>query len=621
MHSVRPIGRALDPVTGTGKWPATVRYTAALLIVSISVLISLWLRPYSYTTPFLFFFPTVLIAAWIGGLRAGLLATGIATMAADYYLLPPYGRFSLDIGNVIRTVFFAAGLALICYAAEIIRERASSLISTQAELLDMCFDPIIMRDSDDRITYWNHGAERLYGWTRAEALGQVCPSLLKTVYPKPASEIMEAFRKTGRWEGELAHTRKDGTQVVVASRWTLKLNSGEGAAVLETNYDLTELNKTRLSLQSMEERAQMAGEAAGLGYWDWDLVNDEQVWSAKAKALLGLSSNSTMDYSTLLKAIHPEDRAKVESAIRAALERAEEYDVEFRSMWPDGKVHWIVAWGHAFHDADGTAVRMSGVAQDVTERKQVEEALRMSEKIAAVGRMAGALAHEINNPLDAVKNLVYLFGQTPGMDDSAREYVRLMDGEVARIQNIVANTLSFYRDSSAPVTVTLSEVLDSVLRLYARKIDRKQIHVEKRIECMLPVRGFPGELRQVFSNLVANAIEAMEMNGHLKLHVYASANWAGNDDRGLRVVIADNGHGIAPEVRARMFEPLFTTKGEQGTGLGLWLTQAIVRKHHGHIRLYSSVRPGHTGTCFCVFLPLESVRGEAAPETARHATV
>jgi signal transduction histidine kinase len=121
-----------------------------------------------------------------------------------------------------------------------------------------------------------------------------------------------------------------------------------------------------------------------------------------------------------------------------------------------------------------------------------------------------------------------------------------------------------------------------------------------------------GELRQVFSNLVANAIEAMGPNGHLKLHVCASANWADNDRRGLRVVIADNGHGTSPGARAKLFEPFFTTKGQQGTGLGLWLTQAIVRKHQGLITLHSSVRQGRTGTCFSVFLPLDRAKGESA---------
>jgi PAS domain S-box-containing protein len=622
---VRSIGTehgSLPPITRAiiGTWPALMRYAAAVAIVGVSIAVSLWLRPQSYTTPFLFFFPTVIVAAWIGGLRAGLLCTAIATLFVNHYLLPPYGRLSLDFASVLRTLFFAVGLGFICYGADNIRRRRDSVIDTQAELLEMSFDPVIMRDSEGRITYWNNGAERLYGWGQSEAVGKVSHELLRTVFPRPLGEILDLLRRAGRWEGELVHTRKDGTEVIVASRWTEKAHSGKRTAVLEVNYDLTELKKTQSSLQSMEERAELAADAAGLGYWDWDLIKNERVWSLKCRELFGLPPESSVAYPIFLNAVHPEDRARTDAAVKAALERNEVYDVEFRVVWPDGSSHWIASWGRVFLDPAGTPARLSGVAQDVTARKQAEEALRMSEKIAAVGRMAGALAHEINNPLDAVKNLVYLFGQTPALDDSAREYVRLMKGEVARIQNIVANTLSFYRDSSAPVSVNLSEVLESVLHLYGQKIERKHIAVEMRIECVVPVCGYPGELRQVFSNLVANAIEAMGPNGRLKLHVYASRNWADGGARGVRVVVADDGHGIAPEVRAKLFEPFFTTKGEQGTGLGLWLTQGIVRKHRGFIRLHSSTRSGHTGTCFSVFFPDGQGQEENCATLASYAT-
>jgi PAS domain S-box-containing protein len=613
--SLRPITRAF-----IGAWPALTRYAAAVAIVGVSIAASLWLRPQSYTTPFLFFFPTVIIAAWIGGLRAGLLCTAIATLFVNHYLLSPYGHLSLDFASVLRTLFFAIGLGFICYGADNIRRRRDSVIDTQAELLEMSFDPVIMRDSESRITYWNNGAERLYGWGQSEAVGKVSHELLRTVFPRPLGEILDLLQRTGRWEGELVHTRKDGTEVIVASRWTEKAHSAKGTAVLEVNYDLTELKKTKSSLQSMEERAEMAADAAGLGYWDWDLIKNERVWSLKCKQLFGLAPDSSVEYPIFLNAVHPEDRARTDAAVKAALERNEVYDVEFRVVWPDGSSHWIASWGRVFFDPAGTPARLSGVAQDVTARRQVEEALRLSEKIAAVGRMAGVLAHEINNPLDAVKNLVYLFGQTPGMDDATRDYVRLMDGEVARIQNIVANTLSFYRDSSAPVPVKLNEVLDSVLHLYARKIERKHVTVETRIECTVPVYGYPGELRQVFSNLVANAVDAIGTNGRLKLHVYASTNWTNHRVRGLRVVVADDGHGIAPDARAKLFEPFFTTKGEQGTGLGLWLAQGIVRKHQGFMRLHSSTRVGRTGTCFSVFFPTEQALDEDAAALAAHAT-
>ena len=157
--------------------------------------------------------------------------------------------------------------------------------------------------------------------------------------------------------------------------------------------------------------------------------------------------------------------------------------------------------------------------------KQAEESLRTSEKLAAVGRMSGTLAHEINNPLDAVNNLVYLLLQDSKLDEHGRECVQLLQRELERMQHIVANTLSFYRDSSLPVQVNLSQVLDSVLTLDARKIERKQLRVSKRIEANVLVMGFPGELRQVFLNLVSNAIEATPDRGKLRIHIFPSRQW------------------------------------------------------------------------------------------------
>lgn len=255
-------------------------------------------------------------------------------------------------------------------------------------------------------------------------------------------------------------------------------------------------------------------------------------------------------------------------------------------------------------DSNGNVTMAVVTVEDITAMKQAEESLRTSEKLAAVGRMAGTLAHEINNPLSALKDLTYLLAKNLTLDRNGSEYVQLQQRELERIQNIVANTLSFYRESCSPVLVNLSDVLDSVLKLNARKIERKQLRVSKRIDANLPVTGFPGELRQVFLNLVTNAIEATPQAGDLRIHLFPSKQWH-EDVHGVRVVIADNGHGVSTEYRSKLFQPFFTTKGEQGTGLGLWVSQGIVRKHQGEIRLRSSTRQGRNGTCFSVFLPLK----------------
>lgn len=238
---------------------------------------------------------------------------------------------------------------------------------------------------------------------------------------------------------------------------------------------------------------------------------------------------------------------------------------------------------------------------DISERKVIEDALRRSEKLAAAGRIAGTLAHEINNPLSAVTNVLYLL-QNSGLDPVSQRYVDLAAGELARVAHIARNTLSFYREAAAPVPVKLGDVLQSVLELYSRQIADKNLVIRKHFQHDAEVRNFPGELRQVFSNLVVNAIDALQHGGEMILAVRPARDWR-TGKIGVRVLVADRGLGISPDHRSRLFEPFFTTKGERGTGLGLWVTQGIVHKQGGSIHVRSSVRPGHSWTIFSVFVP------------------
>jgi PAS domain S-box-containing protein len=255
---------------------------------------------------------------------------------------------------------------------------------------------------------------------------------------------------------------------------------------------------------------------------------------------------------------------------------------------------------------------------DISERKAVEEVLRRSEKLAAAGRIAGTLAHEINNPLSAVTNLLFLL-QNSGLEPSYQHYVDLAASELARVSRIARNTLSFYREAASPVPVRLSEVLDSVLELYQQQITAKSLRVNKRYGNDCEVQQFPGELRQVFSNLIINAIDALPQEGELLLAI-RPRNGNNGSLKGANVWVADRGVGIAPENRERLFEPFFTTKGEKGTGLGLWITQGIVEKQGGHIRVRSSNKPRESFTVFSVFvrsvLPAGSNHNSAASAVA-----
>lgn len=250
------------------------------------------------------------------------------------------------------------------------------------------------------------------------------------------------------------------------------------------------------------------------------------------------------------------------------------------------------------------------VFRDVTQRRQTEQTLRASDRLTQAGRLAATIAHEIRNPLDTVSNLIFLLRHQSHQDPETRHYLDLAGEELNRITQITGQLLTFHREAQSPVNVDLAMVLESVLTLYAPQISMSQITVSSRFETRRPVRGFPGELRQVFSNLVANAIQSMSGGGKLVLHVCESSLASDPARKGVRVTVLDNGTGIPPGVRKNLYAPFYTTKGEAGTGLGLWVTRGIIEKHEGTIHFISSVRPGRSGTAFSVFLPFGQVLGK-----------
>ena len=261
-------------------------------------------------------------------------------------------------------------------------------------------------------------------------------------------------------------------------------------------------------------------------------------------------------------------------------------------------------------DEAGRTVGRVLVVRDLTEQRRSEAVLRSTDKLASMGRLAASVAHEIHNPLDAIANLLYLLDHSKQLDEASREHVRLASEELNRVTNISEQMLTFSRESRVPVPVRLRDLLDNVLVLYQARLTASQIQVRKRYEDLLEVRAFPGELRQVFSNLIGNALDAMGQSGCLTLHVLPSRDWTNMDRRGVRVTIADTGTGISPADRQRISEAFYTTKGEKGTGLGLWVSGGIVRKYGGVLRFRSRTGDRH-GSFFQVFLPIGSAMAVA----------
>lgn len=336
----------------------------------------------------------------------------------------------------------------------------------------------------------------------------------------------------------------------------------------------------------------------------------QQAWIASPEGEIVWFNKWWYDFSGVMDALKAVDAyiSIVDPAIlplvmqgwSRSVETGQQFEMVVPLRGKDGVYRDFLILGVPVRDRQGTIVRWFGTNTDVTAQKRSEEALRRTEKLAATGRLAASIAHEINNPLEALTNLVYLARKNPANSES---YLAMADQELDHIAEITKHTLGFYRDTSTPVRVDIAEVLGEVVALYSRKIQFKNVEVKERFEAKGRVPGYPGELRQIFANLIANAIEAMEQNGHLTIRTSDVRSEASGNGKGVRVSLMDDGCGIDRQQMAKIFEPFYTTKKDVGTGLGLWLTQNLVDKHHGRIQVRSRVSPSKSWTLFSVFLP------------------
>lgn len=370
-----------------------------------------------------------------------------------------------------------------------------------------------------------------------------------------------------------------------------------------TIKSLLRMVEAERQLRDSQERFDLAQQKVSLGSWEWNIVTDQVTWSNSLANLHGVENVSNFpSFESWLDLIHPEDREAVRSGIRSALTGEKQYDVEFRSVRPDGREQWIAARGALFRDESGKPTRMLGISLDVTNRKRAEEAIRETQRLVGAGRMAASVAHEINNPLAAVVNIIYLLRNNKSLDPDAARLVEWADRELSRVAYIVSQTLGFYRQSDRPVAVSIREAVADVFELLKGKLQALSIEAYVSVECEGIIHGHSTEIRQVVSNLVINALEAMPSNGRLHLKVTPSRDWNHDGQPGVRIYVHDNGSGIPATAKAQIFEPFFSTKTDKGTGLGLWVIRSIVEKYGGSIHMRSSqgLRPG---TSFSVFLP------------------
>jgi PAS domain S-box-containing protein len=327
-------------------------------------------------------------------------------------------------------------------------------------------------------------------------------------------------------------------------------------------------------------------------------------WNPAAERIFGYSAREIIGRSitTIIPAELQDDEERILATI-AGGKRIDHFEtVRVRKGGERLEVSLTIS---PVRDDSGKIVGAAKIARDITRQKKAERALHTSERLAAVGRLAATVAHEINNPLAAVTNFVYLAKQRAVKDD-VREFLTGAQEELKRISHLTKQTLGFYRETQGARCVTIGSTLDSLISVFSYKTRDRAIDIRSEIRQDPEIYAVPGEIRQLVANLLSNSIDAVGQTGKIRIRVSGSSSFIGTRKPGVKLTIADSGPGIPSQARSNVFEPFFTTKKEIGTGLGLWISRNIVEKHHGWIRVKTSTVPGRSWTAFSVFLPANS---------------
>jgi PAS domain S-box-containing protein len=413
------------------------------------------------------------------------------------------------------------------------------------------------------------------------------------------AHIREAAERGSCTPYQKEYIRKDGNRVPILCGYALL--EGSQDEYIGFVLDLSEQKRAERELREREERFRVLAESLPEFVWMRDGDGDYVYCNQRLLDYVGQPTQWLR--TNAFEAVHPDDRAGTIEKWKRSLETGEIYLNEYRLRRHDGTYRYFLARAVPVRDETGRVQRWLGSSTDVHDQKLAEEAIRRSEKLATAGRLAASMAHEINNPLNAVVNTIYLALKDEELSESTRSLLESADLELARVGQYVTQTLRFHKQSTAPSDADLGEIMDSVLAMYAPRFRSASIRLQKQYRTQEKLRCFSSELRQVFANLVGNALDATGEKGLIQVRVRAARSWTEPVIRGIRVLIADTGAGIPPELRAQLFEPFVSTKESTGVGLGLWVSQGLVHKHNGRISLRTRTHPTRHGTLFSIFFP------------------
>jgi PAS domain S-box-containing protein len=444
---------------------------------------------------------------------------------------------------------------------------------------------------------------RITGYSRAElAAGLVrWDTMTPPEYAAlDAAHIAEAAERGSCTPYEKEYIRKDGSRVPILCGYALL--EGSADEYIGFVFDLTRQRAAEAALREREQRFRLLADSLPELVWVNDAGGELTYLNQRFFDYSGIPSEDKtgFDWNAMM---HPDDIDRSWQRWSHSLDTGEPYHNELRLRRHDGAYRYFLARALPMRNDAGQIERWVGSCTDIHDQKLAEEALRRSEKLAATGRLAASIAHEINNPLAAVTNALYLALHDSSLAEDTRGYLKTAEGELARVSHITTQTLRFHRQSKAAAFADLSETMHSVLMLFGPRFRSRQIRIHSECEPGARICCYEDELRQVFANLVSNSLDATPDGGRLRIRVRRVFD----GQAGVRVTVADTGCGIPHEIQRRIFEPFFSTKDTTGIGLGLWVSDGVIRKHSGRLSLRSSTEPGRHGTAFSIFFPENAV--------------
>jgi PAS domain S-box-containing protein len=579
----------------------------------------------SVTTAVLAYLIVIVVVSLLNSPVSSVILSVAAVGCLSYFFLEPL--FSLRVASgqdALALVVFVFTSLVITGLVRRLRALADAH-RAQAELLDLTQDPIFVRDPDDVITYWNRGAEQLYGWSGREALGKASHQLLQTTFPAPLAEINAMLLKTGHWEGELVHVRRDGAEVVVSSRWSRRLDAyGTLTGVLETNNDITSQKRAQeLLRRSQEAFLAEAQRLSATGSFGWDISTGELFWSEETYRIFGYPSAVSPSIEAVLRRVHPDDAAYVKAAIENAMNGGAGFDIEHRLLAPDGPAKHLHVVVRPLTDGGGAASHFVGAVMDVTPAKRAEEELQRAQsdlahvsRVTSLGELTSSIAHEVNQPLAAIVmngelSLEWLAHDSPPLEDVSQALREMID-DGRRASDIVQRIRVLINKSGLEKSVLdLNRVVEGIIPLVHRELADHRVSLRLDLAPSLPpVLGDAVQLQQVMLNLVINGIQAMAgvHDRPRSLVIESQCSKSGE----AVVAVQDSGTGFAPGNVNRLFDAFFTTK-PNGLGMGLSICRSIIEAHDGHLSA-AAARDG-PGSIFEFRLPAhtEAAAFDVAP--------